>query len=151
MRWVIVIGLVACSSNEPPVMTTDAAPRDSAAIDAAPIDVPPDAPDAFDMELPGFSTALCAAIFTCSDPDGTQAACEQDVLDDMTVIKAMLDDVREQQCATCMHVTAESARAYVASGCDIAVGNDQTAIIAACDLTPDNGTVDTDEACGGSP
>ncbi|MGE0395679.1 MAG: hypothetical protein AB7T06_03050 [Kofleriaceae bacterium] len=147
MRWLLALSLVACSSD-PPMKSVDAAPSD-AGIDATPIDVP-DAADPFDMELPNFARGLCSAIFVCSDPDGTQAACEADVVEDMLALKAMLDDAREAQCVTCMRVTAEQADAYVASGCDMAA-YDEAAIVAVCDLTPDNGTVDTDEACGGSP
>src|SRR5688572_22206715 len=109
MRWasnavvvvaVAIVALAGCSSSDPPVMHADAAPSD-AAIDTVPIDAPPDAPDMFDMELVGFRTALCDAIFTCSDPDGTVAECEDDVTEDMLELKAMLDDQRELECATC--------------------------------------------------
>ncbi|MFN0247385.1 MAG: hypothetical protein ACKV2T_10905 [Kofleriaceae bacterium] len=149
----IAIVVAAACSSDPSAKPADAALRDVALHDASPPDVAVDAADAFDMALGDFAVALCALIYTCGDnPDGTQAACEADALEDMLGFKMMLDDLRELDCANCMRVTTEQANLILAADCDPAVLDAAAlAITAVCDLTPDNGMVDDEEACGGSP
>lgn len=138
----LVLASAGCSSRDP-LVVPDAAGSDAPAIDASLID----APDEFDMAAAEYSHDLCVAIYTCAETDGTLAECEASEQRNLLDAKAQLDDARELQCAACLRVVSEQARAYVAAACDPAA-LDEAAIPAACDLTPDNGPSDGD-ACGG--
>jgi hypothetical protein len=102
----------------------------------------------FDDEVVDFRDTLCDVGSQCFSDD--RQSCIDDVTADMADAKAELDDAGEMQCAACMHEKTVQAQAVLDADCN-ADAYDEEAVLAACDLTPDDGVDTDDEACAGYP
>jgi hypothetical protein len=102
----------------------------------------------FDDELPTFKDTLCTEESRCGGVD--ELACRNDVTADMANAKELLDPAGEQRCAECMHVKTRELQAILDANCDRSAG-DEAAVLAACDLNPNDGVDKPDEACAGFP
>ena len=102
----------------------------------------------FDEELPEFRETICESEARCSGLD--KLACLQDVETDMADAKELLDAAGEARCAQCMHVKTIELQKILDASCDRAAG-DEAAVLAACDLDPNDGAENYDEACAGKP
>ena len=68
----------------------------------------------------------------------------------MADAKQILDEAGEMRCAECMHVKKVEIQKILDASCNTSVA-DLAAMLAVCDLNPNDGVEKYDEACAGFP